>query len=97
VLTLIALIAVLAATVVSDIFGEPPTYLVALLGTAAGAFFTALSSDKSKRDQDTQNTANRAEGKADKLAEIADREHPGEGVRDEPPFGDGAHRGGGGG
>jgi hypothetical protein len=102
VLTLICLIVVLVATVVTDYFGEPPTYLVALLGTAAGAFFTAIGSDKYKREIETREdareaktTADRAEAKSDKLAEFAEREHPGDGVRDEPPFN--PPKGGGGG
>ncbi len=65
VLTLIALVALLAGTVATDYFGEPPTYLVALLGTSAGAFFTALGSDKNKRDTEVSETAHRAETKAD--------------------------------
>ena len=95
VLTFLCLVACLIATGVSDYFGEPPNYLVALLGTAAGAFFTAIGSDKQKReaerDADTrtaQRTADRAEIKADKLAEVADREHPEERVQQEPPFDD---------
>lgn len=87
VLMTIVLLALLIATVVTDIIGEPPTYLVGLLGTAAGAFFSALSSDKSKRDADVSRTAHRAEAKADKLGEIAASEHPDvQQVIEQPPF-----------
>lgn len=72
VLTLIALVAVLAATVTVDYFGEPPTYLVALLGTTAGAFFTALGADKNKRDAEVSTTAHRAEATADRAERKAD-------------------------
>lgn len=50
----IALALLLSITLVVDYFGEPPTYLTGLLGTAAGAFFTALGSDKAKRDADVR-------------------------------------------
>lgn len=88
VLTRILLVIVIAATVISDAFGDPPTYLVGLLGTAAGAFFTALGSDKGKRESDVSATATRAEAKADKLGEIAAHEHPdaAQAVQQEPPF-----------
>lgn len=82
-LTFVLLIVCIIATVVTDYFGEPPTYLVGLLGTAAGAFFAALGSDKQKRDVDVSRTAiraeataDRAEAKADTLGEVAVREHP---------------------
>jgi hypothetical protein len=81
----------LATTLAVDYFGEPPTYLTGLLGTAAGAFFTALGSDKAKRDADVvrtaeraESTANRAEIKADTLGRVAAREHPDEQII--PPF-----------
>lgn len=84
VLTLLMTLACLIAVGIADWKGEPPTYLVALLGTSAGAFFTALGSDKNKREAETrefaataQKTAERAEGKADHLTEVAEREHPG--------------------
>lgn len=64
-LTFILLLVCIAATVISDAFGEPPTYLVGLLGTAAGAFFAAIGSDKTKRDVEVRDTANRAEAKAE--------------------------------
>lgn len=65
-LTFFLLLVCIVATVVSDIFGEPPSYLVGLLGTAAGAFFAAIGSDKQKRDTDVAETAHRAEEKADR-------------------------------
>lgn len=93
VLTFLLLLALIVATVVTDVIGEPPTYLVGLLGTAAGAFFAAIGSDKSKRDgevrdtaTDANDTAHRAERKADALGEVAAREHPTERPRLEPPF-----------
>ncbi|UXE04391.1 membrane protein [Mycobacterium phage Funsized] len=76
VLTFALLVICIVATVVSDVFGEPPNYLVGLLGTAAGAFFAAIGSDKSKRDQDTRDTADRAETKADAALHVAEGEHP---------------------
>lgn len=76
VLTFMLLVICIVATVVSDYFGEPPNYLVGLLGTAAGAFFAAIGSDKQKREQDVAQTAKRAEAKADAAVEVAAREHP---------------------
>lgn len=77
------LVVVVVCTVITDVIGEPPTYLVGLLGTAAGAFFTALGSDKGKREADVRETAdradatsNRAETKADAALHVAEGEHP---------------------
>lgn len=64
-LTFALLIALIIATVATDYFGEPPNYLVGLLGTAAGAFFTAIGSDRNKRDAEVSATAHRAEAKAE--------------------------------
>lgn len=61
----IALAFLLICTLVSDYFAEPPTYLVGLLGTAAGAFFGAVGSDKAKKEAEVSRTAKRAEAKAD--------------------------------
>lgn len=79
----IALGVLLAATIATDMVGEPPTYLVGLLGTAAGAFFSALNADKTKREREiaktagrAERTAGRAEAKADALADVAREEHP---------------------
>lgn len=78
VVTAIVLGVLLATTLAVDYFGEPPTYLTGLLGTAAGAFFTALGSDKAKRDaevaravSDAQTTAHRAEDRAAGLEQRA--------------------------
>jgi len=59
-----------------DVFGEPSNYLIGLLGTAAGTFFGALSSDKAKRDADVAQIARQAKRKADDLETLARREHP---------------------
>ena len=89
----------IVATVVTDVIGEPPTYLVGLLGTAAGAFFAAIGSDKSKRDgevrataHDANTTAHRAEAKADKIGEVIADEHPEKRPTLEPPFDLGGQR-----
>lgn len=91
-LSFIMLLVLIVATVISDYFGEPPNYLVGLLGTAAGAFFAAISSDKQKRDNEVSSTAQRAdetakraEAKADTLGEVARQEHPEVADRIEPP------------
>lgn len=60
-----------------DYYGEPPVYMIGLLGTAAGTFFGSISSDKEKRDADIARTAHRAEAKVDALAEVAETQHPG--------------------
>lgn len=72
-LTFIMLLVCIVATVVTDIIGEPPNYLVALLGTSAGAFFAALGSDRQKRNTEAGETAKRAEVKADRAKSIAER------------------------
>ena len=66
-LTFFMLVICITATVVSDVFGEPPNYLVALLGTAAGAFFAAIGSDKQKKDEDVRHTAVDAERRASEV------------------------------
>lgn len=75
-LTFLMLLVCIIATVTSDYFGEPPTYLVALLGTSAGAFFTAIGSDQKKReieDRDhNREIAARAERKADAVEHRVD-------------------------
>lgn len=81
VLTFALLVILVIVTVVSDHFGEPPNYLVGLLGTAAGAFFAAIGSDKEKREKEIERSVRRIEDKADTLGEVAAREHPE--VRDE--------------
>ena len=72
-LTFIILVICIVATVVTDVIGEPPNYLVALLGTSAGAFFAALGSDRQKRQTEVARTAERAEVKADQARTIATR------------------------
>lgn len=91
----VVLIVLLVITLISDHYGEPPTYLTGALGTAVGALFAALGSDKGKREADVRDTAqaaqvtaDRADAKADKLADVAAHEHPEVApvVKDEPPF-----------
>lgn len=72
-LTFIMLLVCIVATVVTDVIGEPPQYLVALLGTSAGAFFAALGSDRRKRNADVGAKAERAEVKADRAEALAKR------------------------
>jgi len=72
-LTFIMLLVCIVATVVTDVIGEPPQYLVALLGTSAGAFFAALGSDRQKRNADVGAKAERAEVKAERAEVKADR------------------------
>lgn len=78
-LTFIMLLVCIVATVVIDIIGEPPPYLVALLGTSAGAFFAALGSDRQKRNADVGEKAQRAEAiakRADRKAEAVGHGEP---------------------
>lgn len=71
------LVVLITATALVDAFaGEPPNYLVGLLGTAAGAFFGALSTDKAKRERDIAEVAVSAKRKADALGEVARQNHP---------------------
>ena len=95
VLMTIVLVTLIIATVVTDIVGDPPTYLTGLLGTAAGAWFAAIANDKKKFDaavskaaDQAQITASRAEAKADTLADVAVNEHPDIATRGDlgPPF-----------
>jgi hypothetical protein len=79
VLTLILLLVCLVVTATVDHFGEPPNYLVGLLGTAAGAFFTAIGSDKNKREAEDREydrrEIERRMGRSEKRADDAeDRE-----------------------
>lgn len=78
----------------------PPVYLTGLLGAASAALFGAAGSDKSKREAEIADdarvarsrateigaTADRAEAKADTLAELARTEHPEHRELDEPPM-----------
>lgn len=93
VLMTIVLVTLIIATVVTDYFGEPPTYLTGLLGTAAGIWVAALGSDKNKREADVartadtaQETAERAEAKADTLGRVTAQDHPDVVERITPPF-----------
>lgn len=79
----ILLALIVTTSLIDALVGEPPTYLVGLLGTAAGAFFGAIGSDKSKREREIERRstaasrqAGRAERKADLVAEVASEEHP---------------------
>lgn len=59
---------VLGITALTDFLNgpsDPPAYLVGLCGAAGSALFGAASSDKSKREREVRDTANRAELKAD--------------------------------
>lgn len=76
-MTLVLLSLVLATVITNIVIGEAPTYLTGLLGTAAGAWFAAIANDKKKFDaavsqaaDNAQTTANRAEAKADTLADV---------------------------
>lgn len=89
-----ALAVIFLATVVTDYLNgpaPPPTYLTGLLGTAAGAFFAAVGSDRGKREATIASdaagakaqatlvgeTAARVESKLDRMSEFAKGE-PGE-------------------
>jgi hypothetical protein len=79
---------------------DPPTYLTGLLGLAGGAFFGAVGSDNNKRKvelardvkiansraTDINETAIRAEHKADQLGQIVKIKHPDEAGRIDPPL-----------
>ncbi|AGU92102.1 hypothetical protein BANE1_17 [Mycobacterium phage Bane1] len=85
-LTFVLLVVLIVATVLSDYWGEPPNYLVGLLGTAAGAFFAAIGSDKQKKDAEVRETAERAERKADAVGRVTAAEHPEKVIEITPPF-----------
>lgn len=69
---------------------DAPAYLIALVGASSAALFGAVSSDKGKREKEiaadtrtalnrtqaTNETAVRAEAKADELVKFARSEHP---------------------
>lgn len=69
---------------------EAPAYLIALVGASSAALFGAVSSDKGKREREIEadaktamtratainETAVRAEAKADELVKFARAEHP---------------------
>src|ERR1700742_3897658 len=87
---------ILLATVITDALNGPnqsaPAYLTGLLGASGAVLFGAAGSDKSKRDREVSDTADRAEAKADKLAEVAERQHPETHDELHPPFDGGDSR-----
>ncbi|QEA10797.1 hypothetical protein [Mycobacterium phage Weirdo19] len=88
-LAAIGALIVFATYVAFEVFGEAPVALVNLLGPTVGVWFASVASDKSKRDKETEATAQAAEVKADTANAKADRlaeavEHP-ELAEPEPP------------
>ncbi|QBP30245.1 hypothetical protein KDW77_gp31 [Mycobacterium phage Pinnie] len=82
-LSLYFAIAIVVTYVIWEIVGEAPQGMVTLVGLAGGALLGGLSGDKSKRDaeraadvKDAQDTAHRAEVKAERAAAVAEVEHP---------------------
>ncbi|AHJ86580.1 hypothetical protein Jolie2_30 [Mycobacterium phage Jolie2] len=87
-LSLIFAFAIVAGYVVWELVGEAPQGMVTLVGLAGGALLGGLTGDKRKREverdrdvKDAQETAHRAEVKAERLAEVARAEHPDEAGR----------------
>ncbi|AOT25141.1 hypothetical protein PBI_TERROR_30 [Mycobacterium phage Terror] len=67
---------VVVAYVIWEIVGEAPQGMVTLVGLAGGALFGAVSGDKRKRVHDVEQTAERAEAKADRaVAVVEDQDH----------------------
>jgi hypothetical protein len=88
-----ALAILFLTTLTFEIVGDAPGWLTQLLGASAGIWFGAVAGDKAKRDQEVSAkadtagaTADRAEAKADKLAEVAVNEHPEAAEQIKPPF-----------
>lgn len=79
----IMLALLIVVTVWIDSSGDPPDYLVGLLGTAAATFFGAIAGDKAKKDAEVERTASRAEAKADAIVEAVEHEMPGTAARAE--------------
>lgn len=82
-LSLLFAIAIVVTYVIWEIVGEAPQGMVTLVGLAGGALLGGLSGDKTKRNaerdanvKDAQDTAHRAEVKADAAAIVAEVEHP---------------------
>ena len=82
-LSLIFAFAVVAGYVVWELVGEAPQGMVTLVGLAGGALLGELTGDKRKRDderaetvKDAQDTAHRAEAKAEAAGAVAETEHP---------------------
>lgn len=72
-----AILTVLIVVVgVTDTFGEPSNYLIGILGTAAGTFFGALSTDKAKKEADVVRMVEKTKAKVDELETVAREEHP---------------------
>ncbi|WP_319456850.1 MULTISPECIES: hypothetical protein [unclassified Mycobacterium] len=65
-----ALATIFVTWLVWEIVGEAPPSLSQLLGVSAGIWFGAVAGDKAKRDEEVEQTATRAEAKADKLAKV---------------------------
>lgn len=95
----IVFVIVLIVTVIVDQLNgpdaPPPVYLTGLVGAASAALFGAVGSDKNKRERELTRdvrvageTGDRAEAKADTLAEFARAEHPGHHELAEPPITD---------
>jgi hypothetical protein len=59
--------------IVWEAVGTAPQGMVTLVGVAGGALFGAVSGDKKKRSKDIEQTAVRAETKADDAIARADR------------------------
>lgn len=88
---------VFAVYCVWSYFETAPPGLLTLLGLAGGAWFGAAQDDKKKKDQDTQDTAvraeksaNRVEGEMERLTEVAEKQHPGSTAAVKETPGDGA-------
>ena len=82
-LSLLFAFAIVVGYVIWELFGEAPQGMVTLVGLAGGALLGGLSGDKRKRDderaanvKDAQDTAHRAEAKADRATNVAELEHP---------------------
>lgn len=108
ILAAVFLVILLVTVISSWISGQaPPSYLQGLIGASSAALFGAVASDKSKREREIADeqliarlrattiseTADRAEAKVDKLADLARVEHPEHTELDEPPLTDHAEGG----
>ncbi|QFG06034.1 hypothetical protein KDW75_gp32 [Mycobacterium phage Mercurio] len=80
-LSLLFAFAIVAGYVIWELFGEAPQGMVTLVGLAGGALLGGLTGDKRKREverdadvKDAQDTAHRAEVKADRAAAVAEHQ-----------------------